>query len=71
MIIGVYIHTQNAGLNTRVILIVIQDFIWAGVLPETYTKDWESAKRSPASAAVPERGRRDIIVRSHLTERQQ
>lgn len=50
MVIGVSIHTDNAGLynnnNTIIILIVIQDFIWAGVLQETYTKNRESQKLS-------------------------
>lgn len=71
MIIHVYIHTDNAGLNTKVILIVVQDFIWAGVLPETYTKDWDSAKSSSAFAALPGIGRRDTALMSHPTKRLQ
>lgn len=60
MILGVCIHRHNAGLNTRVVLIVIQDFILAGVLPETCTKDWDSADSFPAFIALPEAGRRTL-----------
>lgn len=69
MLMDVYIHTHNAGLILRFILIVIQHFLWAGVLPEAYTKSWDSAKNSPDFSAFPEIDRKNIALMSHLIKK--
>lgn len=71
IIMDVYSHTHSAGLILRFILIVIQHFLWAGLLPEAYTKAWDSAKTFPDFSAFPEIGRRNIALMSHLTKKNQ